>query len=821
MSDRPHAAQGPLGRPEPWFATLLRVVVHSVTAGVVAWPLTIPPGVLAAMVGAGVGSLLARFVARSSLRLPAILLLGLVGLAGVGTARWILVDLSIFPSLLGPSGALLAADAVVFGAGGLVVSTVLRALSARWPSLTILEAVTIAGGFATLLVAHRNGAIHRPYELADPLISTGEDPTVAILVIGAAAALVVGLLLLAERSLLRSAFHLGVVAALLLAILGTTAMTGLPTPPSTGGALGLQDDETRDPEGGGQGRRSSDELDFMDEYPSGGGSPDAVIIFHDDYSPPGGYYYFRQNAFSQYNGQKLVAATRQGVDEDVHNLFPTNRAQEVRWTPPAGQDRTTVETTVAMIADNSAPLGLEAPERFVPATNPNPQRFHRMYRVQSVSVTADPYVLIDRPVGDESWDEDVRRHYAQLPPDPRYAALARHIVGQLPPDLASSPVAQAYAITQYLGVHGTYSLRSRHAGAEDPTADFLFGDLTGYCVHFAHAAVFLMRAAGIPARVGTGYAVAEANRQGGSALLLRNSDQHAWPEIYVGGGEPEAPPDLLAYTRFAAALLDGAPERIEVPEAQTVVLTASLWLELDGWTVPEPKVDPGGPGVASARWIERMAALLRKTPEELLATTAAQLAPEGDTSGPVGWLVMDVAPQNVLDPPGEPPDPQLQRLLGEMARGSTPLTDAPQPPRPMAQLARETGWILGWGALGLFALALLVGYLLKAVRIASRGAPRSIYRRALDLLSASGLRRDWGESPESFAKRLGRDNQIASLRRLTNHHLAAAFGGSVPTDVVARMRGDLDGVSAELRRVVPWWRRLLGALNPYSWLLSR
>lgn len=723
MSERPHAAEGPLGRPEPWFATLLRVIVHAVTAGVVAWPLTVPAGVAVAFLGAASGSLVARFVARSRVRLPAILLLGAVGLTGVSVARWFVVDLSLVPGVLGPSGALLAGDAVVFGVGSFVVSTVLRTLSARWPSLTILEVATIAGGFATLVVAHRHGAIHRPYELADPLISAGEDPTVAILIIGAAGALVVGLLLLAERSLLRSAFHLGVVAALLLLILGTTAMTGLPAPPSTGGALGLQDDDTREGQGqGGQGRRNTDELDFMDEYPSGGGTPDAVVIFHDDYSPPGGYYYFRQNAFSQYNGRKLVASTRQGVDEDVHNRFPTNRARDVRWTPPVGQDRTTVETTVAMIADNAAPLGLEAPERFVPATNPNPQRFNRLYRVHSISLTADFFTLLDRPAGDPTWSEEDWQFYLRTPDDPRYRALADRIVTELPDDLEPDTIARTLAITQYLGHHGTYSLRSRHASADDPTADFLFGDLTGYCVHFAHAAVFLMRSAGLPARVGTGYAVPEANRQGGSALLLRNSDQHAWPEVYIAGA---------------------------------------------------------------------------------------------------GWVIADVAPENVLDPPGNPPDPQLQRLLGEMARGSTPLEDAPQPPRPMSQLARETGWILALGALVLAVLALLIGYVTKITRILSRGAPKRIYRRALDILSASGLRRRWGEAPESFARRLARDQKIGSLGRLTNQHLAAAFGGTVPPDVAPRMLRDLDGVSAELRRVVPWWRRLLGALNPYSWLLSR
>ncbi|MCA9606486.1 MAG: hypothetical protein KC619_12860, partial [Myxococcales bacterium] len=145
MSERPNAPDGPLGRPEPWFATALRVVVHAVTAGVIAWPLTMPAGVLAAMVGAGLGSLSARWVARSSLRLPAIVGVGFVAVLAVFAVRWMLVDLMIAPQLLGPAGALVAGDAAVFGLGALVVSAVLRALSARRPSFTILEAAVIAG----------------------------------------------------------------------------------------------------------------------------------------------------------------------------------------------------------------------------------------------------------------------------------------------------------------------------------------------------------------------------------------------------------------------------------------------------------------------------------------------------------------------------------------------------------------------------------------------------------------------------------------------------------------------------------------------------
>ena len=80
----------------------------------------------------------------------------------------------------------------------------------------------------------------------------------------------------------------------------------------------------------------------------------------------------------------------------------------------------------------------------------------------------------------------------------------------------------------------TYSSAERHAGVPEPTGDFLFGNRIGYCVHFAHAAVYMWRSLGIPARVGTGYHVPEDQRRG-STIVIRGGDAHAWPELYLEG----------------------------------------------------------------------------------------------------------------------------------------------------------------------------------------------------------------------------------------------------------------------------------------------
>ena len=64
--------------------------------------------------------------------------------------------------------------------------------------------------------------------------------------------------------------------------------------------------------------------------------------------------------------------------------------------------------------------------------------------------------------------------------------------------------------------------------------DFLFESRRGFCEHYASSFVFLMRAAGIPARVVTGYQGAEFNALGGY-YIVRQSDAHAWAEVWIKG----------------------------------------------------------------------------------------------------------------------------------------------------------------------------------------------------------------------------------------------------------------------------------------------
>lgn len=63
---------------------------------------------------------------------------------------------------------------------------------------------------------------------------------------------------------------------------------------------------------------------------------------------------------------------------------------------------------------------------------------------------------------------------------------------------------------------------------------FWLGTREGYCEHYSSAFVFIMRAAGIPARVVTGYQGGEYNPYG-DYYIIRQKDAHAWTEVWLEG----------------------------------------------------------------------------------------------------------------------------------------------------------------------------------------------------------------------------------------------------------------------------------------------
>jgi transglutaminase-like putative cysteine protease len=76
-----------------------------------------------------------------------------------------------------------------------------------------------------------------------------------------------------------------------------------------------------------------------------------------------------------------------------------------------------------------------------------------------------------------------------------------------------------------------YTLEPPPVG-DDIVDDFLFETRSGFCAHYAGAMTFVLRAAGIPARVVAGYQGGEVN-PAGNYLSVHQFDAHAWVEYWV------------------------------------------------------------------------------------------------------------------------------------------------------------------------------------------------------------------------------------------------------------------------------------------------
>ncbi len=127
--------------------------------------------------------------------------------------------------------------------------------------------------------------------------------------------------------------------------------------------------------------------------------------------------------------------------------------------------------------------------------------------------------------------ESLRRAALQLPPgyNPRTLALAR----QWREEAGGDDAAIVRRAMTMIHDHFAYTLAVLPSG-RNGVDEFLFDTREGFCQHFSSAFVVLMRAAGIPARVVTGYAGGYHNRLG-DYWLVRRSDAHAWAEVWLPG----------------------------------------------------------------------------------------------------------------------------------------------------------------------------------------------------------------------------------------------------------------------------------------------
>jgi protein-glutamine gamma-glutamyltransferase len=160
----------------------------------------------------------------------------------------------------------------------------------------------------------------------------------------------------------------------------------------------------------------------------------------------------------------------------------------------------------------------------------------------------------------------------QLPrSNPRTTAFARELRSR-----ADSDRAYILAVLDWLRTEPFIYTLTPPLLARDPVDEFLFDTRRGFCEHYAGAFVVLLRAAGIPARVVTGYQGGEMNPDGGY-MIVRQSDAHAWAEALVEGRWQRFDPTAaVAPSRIEHGLGAALPAGEPVPYLARLEMT---WLK--------------------------------------------------------------------------------------------------------------------------------------------------------------------------------------------------------------------------------------------------
>ncbi len=202
----------------------------------------------------------------------------------------------------------------------------------------------------------------------------------------------------------------------------------------------------------------------------------------------------------------------------------------------------------------------------------------------------------------------------------------------------------------------------------------------------------------------------------------------------------------------------------------------------------------------------------------LIMGDRAHAWPEIHLAG-VGWIPFDIYPEASDEAPPRIVSQSLESLLGEIARGD-PSGGRKADPN---ALSFSIPWalIFSW-LLIIVASIILFGYVVKFWRalrpVFGEASHVDAFVSVLDRFSELGHARNFGESREGHARRLGVFAPTMFSR--TQLHLRLHLGRSNDDDKEKIL--DLCArVKAELSAALPAWKITLGWINPWGWWFTR
>lgn len=149
---------------------------------------------------------------------------------------------------------------------------------------------------------------------------------------------------------------------------------------------------------------------------------------------------------------------------------------------------------------------------------------------------------------------DLLAHDLDIPAEGNPRVRARALAWRSLP-----PPERVNAALRFLGGQGLQYTLTPPLYGQDGIDRFIFEGKQGFCEHFAGAFVFMMRAAGVPARVVGGYQGGDEN---GDYLIVRQADAHAWGEVWLQGqGWVRVDPTFqIAPARIEEGLASAVPQ---------------------------------------------------------------------------------------------------------------------------------------------------------------------------------------------------------------------------------------------------------------------
>ena len=271
---------------------------------------------------------------------------------------------------------------------------------------------------------------------------------------------------------------------------------------------------------------------FMDLRARGHLSDDIVMKVRSDT-----YDYYRGVVFDRYNGKGWEISSDQTTDMSSDTPpIDLEMPSAAGLTVQSRIESFYIETDLPNVIFSSwKPTSLYFPasrvkvDSYGSIRSPFPLTSGTVYSVLTEAPDYNPQVLRSYP---RPADPQPAPEYTSLPDDrgiDQVAGLARQVTTGY-----RDRYDQALAIERYLKSHYPYDLNvPPQADDMDAVAYFLFKQRAGYCEHFASAMAVMARSVGIPARVVTGYAGGSYNPFT-DLWEIRQSDAHAWVEIYFG-----------------------------------------------------------------------------------------------------------------------------------------------------------------------------------------------------------------------------------------------------------------------------------------------